>query len=57
MLYMFILYCCLKMSEKNLEQWNNISFCVKIDKSANEMLFLLKMASSEHAMKKSNAFE
>ena len=32
------------MSDKNLEQWINIKFCVKIDKSASETLGLLTVA-------------
>ena len=33
-----------KMSDKNMEQWINIKFCVKICKSASETLALLTMA-------------
>lgn len=40
------------MNERNLEQWLNIKFCVKIRKSANEMLALLKMFYGEHDLKK-----
>jgi len=45
------------MSDKNLEQWINIKFCVKIGKSANETLALLTVAYGEYAMKKSSVFE
>jgi hypothetical protein len=45
------------MSDKNLEQWINIKFCVKIGKSASEMLALLTMAYGEYSMKKLNVFE
>jgi len=41
-----------KMSDKNLEQWINIKFCVKIGKSASETLALLTVAYGEYAMKK-----
>ena len=39
------------MSYKNLEQWINIKFCVKIGKSASETLALLTVAYGEYAMK------
>jgi alpha-D-ribose 1-methylphosphonate 5-triphosphate synthase subunit PhnL len=42
------------MSDKNLEQWVNITFCVKIGKSASGTLALLKLAYGEYAMKKSS---
>ena len=45
------------MSDKNLEQRINIKFCVKIGKSASEMLALLTVAYGEYAMKKSSVFE
>jgi hypothetical protein len=45
------------MSDKNLEQWINIKFCVKIGKSAGETLALLTLAYGEYAMKKSSVFE
>jgi hypothetical protein len=45
-----------KMSDKNLEQWISIQFCVKIGKSAIETLALLTSAYGEYAMKKSNVF-
>jgi hypothetical protein len=32
------------MSDKNLEHWINIKFCVKIGKSASETLALLTVA-------------
>jgi hypothetical protein len=44
------------MSDKILEQWINIKFCVKIGKSASEMLALLILAY-EYAMKKSSVSE
>ena len=43
------------MNDKNLEQRINIKFCVKIGKSASEMLALLTYG--EYAMKKSSVFE
>jgi hypothetical protein len=46
-----------KMSDKNLEQRISITFCVKIGKSASEMLDLLIMTYGEYAMKKSSVFE
>jgi hypothetical protein len=46
-----------KMIDKNLEQRINIKFCVKISKSASEMLALLTVAYGEYAMKKSSVFE
>jgi hypothetical protein len=45
------------MSDKNLEQWIIIRFCVKIGKSASETLALLTVAYVEYAMKKSSIFE
>jgi len=45
------------MNDKNLEQQINIKFCVKIGKSANETLALLRVAYGEYAMKKSSVFE
>jgi hypothetical protein len=33
-----------KMSDKNLERWTNIKFCVKIGKSARKTLALLTVA-------------
>jgi hypothetical protein len=45
------------MSEKNLEQRINKKFCVKIGKSASEMLALLTVAYDEYAMKNSSVFE
>jgi hypothetical protein len=41
-----------KISVKNLEQWINIKFCVKYDKSASEMVALLTVAYGEYATKK-----
>ena len=46
-----------KMSDKNLEQWINIKFCVKIGKSDSETLALLIVAYGEYTMKKSSVFE
>jgi hypothetical protein len=46
-----------KMSDKILEQWVNINFCVKIGKSVSETLALLKVAYDEYAMKRSIVFE
>jgi hypothetical protein len=45
------------MSDKNLEQWINIKFCVKTVKSASETLAPLTMAYSEYATEKSGVFE
>jgi len=45
------------ISDTNLEQLINIKFCVKIGKSASEMLALLTVAYGEYAMKKSSVFE
>jgi hypothetical protein len=45
-----------KMSDKNLEQRINVKFCVKIGKSASEILALLTVAYGEYAMKKLNVF-
>jgi len=45
------------MSDKNLEQRINITFCVKIGKNASEMSTLLTVAYGEQAMKKSSVFE
>lgn len=45
------------MSERNLENQINIKFCVKIGKSTNEMLDILKMVYSEHDVKKSSVFK
>jgi len=45
------------MSDKNLEQWINIKFCVKIGKSASETSALLKVAYNEYDMKKLSVFE
>jgi len=46
-----------KKGDKNLEQRINIQFCVKIGKSASEMLALLIVAYGECASKKSSVFE
>jgi hypothetical protein len=45
------------MSEKNFVQQINITFCVKIGKSASETLALLTVACGKYAMKKSSVFE
>ena len=45
------------MSDKDLEQWINIEFCVKIGKSASEMLALLTVAYGEYTVKKLGVFE
>jgi hypothetical protein len=45
------------MSDKNLEQWTNIKFCVKIGKSASETLALIPVAYGKYAMKKLSVFE
>jgi len=45
------------MSDKNLEQRTNITFCVEIGKSANETLALSTVAYGEYAPKKSSVFE
>jgi hypothetical protein len=45
------------MGDKNLEQWVNFKFCVKIRKSASEMLALLTGVYAEYAMKKLSVFE
>ena len=45
------------MSDKNMEQRINIKFCVKIGKSASEMLTLLTVAYDIYAMKKLSVFE
>jgi transposase len=45
------------MSDKNLEQRINIKFCVKISKSASEMLALSTVAYGEYVMKKSSVSE
>jgi hypothetical protein len=39
-------------SDKNLEQWINFKFCVKIGKSASETSALLTLDFGEYAMKK-----
>jgi hypothetical protein len=45
------------MSDKNLEQWINIKFYVKIGKSDSETFYLLTVAYGEYAVKKSDVFE
>jgi hypothetical protein len=39
-----------EMSNNNLEQWINVRFCVKLSKSASEMLALFTLAYCEYAM-------
>ena len=46
-----------KMSDKNLEQWINIKYCVKTGKSASETLVLLTVAYGEYTKKKLIVFE
>jgi hypothetical protein len=41
-----------KLSVKKLEERINMMFCVKIGKSASEMLALLTLACGKYAMKK-----
>jgi hypothetical protein len=48
---MSVVYCWEKTSNENLEQQINIKFCVKIGKSATEMLAPLTLAYGEYAMK------
>jgi hypothetical protein len=43
-----------KMSDKNLKQWINIKFCVKVGKTASETVALLTVAYAEYGMKKSS---
>jgi hypothetical protein len=45
------------MCDKNLLQRINITFCVKIGKSASETLALLTVAYGECSMKKWSVFE
>jgi hypothetical protein len=45
------------MSDKNLEQKINMMFCMKIGKSASEMLPLLIMPYDECAVKKLSVLE
>jgi hypothetical protein len=45
------------LSDKNLEQWTNIKFCVKTGKSASEALALLTLAYGEYVMKNSSVSE
>jgi hypothetical protein len=40
-----------KMSDKNVEQWINIRFCVETAKTASETLVILTVAYDEYAMK------
>jgi hypothetical protein len=44
------------MSDRNLEQRINNTFCVKIGKTASETLALLTVAYGEYTMKKSSVF-
>jgi len=45
-----------KMSDRNLDQWINIKFCVKIGKSASETLALLTVAYGGYTVKKLSVF-
>jgi hypothetical protein len=45
------------MSDKNLGQRINITFCVKTGKSASETLVILTVAYGEYVMQKSSVFE
>jgi hypothetical protein len=45
------------MSDKNLLQRINITFCVNIGKSASEKIALLTVAYGEYTIKKSSVFE
>ena len=45
------------MSDKNLEQRKNIKFCVKIGKSASEMLAPLTVAYGEYAVEEIECFK
>jgi hypothetical protein len=42
---------------KNLKQWINIKFCVKIGNSASEKSALLTLAYGEYTVKKSSVTE
>jgi hypothetical protein len=44
------------MGDRNLEQWINIKFCVKIGKSAREPPGLLTPPYGEHTMKRLGVF-
>jgi len=44
------------MSDRNLDQWINIKFCVKIGKSASETLALLTVAYGGYTVKKLSVF-
>jgi hypothetical protein len=46
-----------KMSDKNLEQWINLKFCMKAGKSASETLALLTLAYDKCTMKKLSVFD
>jgi hypothetical protein len=46
-----------KISDKNVQQWIYIEFCVKIGKSASETLVILTLAYGEYAMKKMSISE
>jgi hypothetical protein len=46
-----------KMGDKNLEQQINIKFCLKIGKSAGEMLALLTVAYGEYTIWKLSVHE
>jgi hypothetical protein len=46
-----------KMSDRLMEQYINIMFCVKLGKSASKSLKMLTEAYGADAMKKSSVFE
>jgi hypothetical protein len=46
-----------KMSDKNLEQWINIKFCVWIGANASEVLALLTLPCGEYTTKKPIVFK
>jgi hypothetical protein len=46
-----------KISDKNLEQQINVKFCVKIGKSATEILAPLTLGYGEYTRKKLSVFE
>jgi hypothetical protein len=45
-----------ELSDENLEQRMNISFCVNIGRSTSETSALLTLVYGEHAMNKSSVF-
>jgi hypothetical protein len=46
-----------KMRDKNLEQWINIKFCMKIGKSTRETLELLTLPYDEYVMNKLSVYK